>query len=132
MMRSSYGWLGSRKRVTGGRWAAVLIGSGTETLGGAVSCFNESLHLAEIAGLSVLAIVVLAIVASDRDIATPHLGHPRAILCAPCPIRFCSSSGSSRCCAWCSSPSGCGSAAAAGTTMIRATEGLRRRLDPSS
>ena len=39
--------------MTGGRWAAVLTGSGTETLGGAVSCFNESLHLAEIAGLSV-------------------------------------------------------------------------------
>ena len=62
--------------MTGGRWAAVLIGSGTETLGGAVNCFNESLHLAEIAGLSVLAIVVLAIVASGSDIATPHLGHP--------------------------------------------------------
>ena len=39
--------------MTGGRWAAVLSGSGTETLGGAVNCFNESLHLAEIAGLSV-------------------------------------------------------------------------------
>ena len=39
--------------MTGGRWAAVLTGSGTETLVGSVSCFNESLHLAEIEGLSV-------------------------------------------------------------------------------
>ena len=38
------GFSGSRKRVTGGRWAAVLKGSGTGVLGAAVSCFNDSLH----------------------------------------------------------------------------------------
>lgn len=31
----------------------MLTGSGTGTLGGAVNCFNESLHLADVAGISV-------------------------------------------------------------------------------
>jgi hypothetical protein len=35
------------------------MGSGTETLGDAVSCLNDTLHLAEITGLTVLAIVVI-------------------------------------------------------------------------
>ena len=60
----------------------MLMGSGTETLGDAVNCLNDTLHLAEIAGLTVPHDRCHPILAGRSQMATPHDG-PSSVHLAP-------------------------------------------------
>src|SRR6185436_2404025 len=66
------------------------MGSGTETLGAAVSCLNDTLHLAEIGGITVPRDRCHPILAGRFQMATPHDG-PALVQAATCrsarPIR---------------------------------------------